>query len=279
MPTRPMTLTIAMLGLLVLSGCCLFRTGPKGPPLDPKVILQRMEANNARVLALRGKVGVSFRTPGQLIFIPLDGALVFQKPDLIRLELSKYGRRMIDLGADEEEYWFWSREALMEWPENTLGVGRVARIDEAAGRGLILRPDVVADALGAGYLRPADPLEAALPEVYDDELVLDYVRRVGPRLRLVKKTYLDRYTGRLSRTDYFAPDGARVLLLTFDSVRTVDGVELIRHVTFNLPDQNVTLRFDLSGLTLNPDVSRDPFDPFARPEFPGAIVKDLDAQP
>ena len=184
--------------------------------------------------------------------------------------------RAFSLGADGRHYWFWSREALLGDTPNTLWTGTVAHIERASARGLILRPDIVADALGVGALRTTQPNVAVVSERYKREFILDYVRLADGRLRLLKKVRLDRMTGGMTRIDYFAPNGTQVLFATFDGERTTDDVRLTRRVTLEMPLSDSAVRFDLRTLRLNRRLGPDAF---TQPDFDGANHIDLDREP
>jgi len=259
--------------VLVAAGCL-----PKRPEPVPKALVEivdDLDTNNARVTTLQGKVGVSVRAPGKTVFVTLGGRLNFAKPDRLHLQITKFGRLEFSLGADGRRYWFWSREALFGDTPNTLWTGSVGHIERASARGLILRPDIVADALGVAALRTTQPNLAVL-ERYKREFVLDYVRLADGRLRLLKKVRLDRMTGRMTRIDYFAPNGTQILFATFDGERTTDDVRLIRRVTLEMPLSDAAVRFDLRTLRLNRRLGPNAF---TQPDFDDANHIDLDKEP
>lgn len=269
MGRRCVLMTLALAAGLA-AGCL-----PRRPePIPLERIVTDAEANTAKIEALAGRVAVAVRAPGKRLFASLDGRLAFARPNRVRLEISKFGRWEFDVGANDAEYWFWSKRAVLDEHENTLRVGRVADIERSAGRGLLLRPDVVADALGVSAIVPAEG--GVMPERYDDAYVLNYVRVVDNRLLLVKKAYFDRLTGERTRTDYFAPNGTRILFITYGAWQEIDGVRLSRKVTVDLPLEKAAVRFDLGSLTLKPGL---PEAAFAIPEIPGTRRIDLDAEP
>lgn len=263
----------AVLVPVAAAGCpCTERTR-----IPPEQIIAESTANTARTNALIGRIGVSIRAPGRSLYFPMRGRLAFMKPGFLHLEITKLGSRYIDLGADGHEYWLWSREALLDEYENTLRTGSVSRLDRSGGLGLIIRPEMVADALGVAPLVPP-PGEgtAVLPERYEEAYVLNYVRPAGRSLRLIKKATIDPFTGRTTRIDYFAPNGTRVLFITIESTYEVHGIRLIDDVTLHFPAVDASVHFDLDSLALRPSL---PEAIFQRPAFPGARHLDLDAAP
>jgi len=246
------------------------------PPISLGDIADEIDTNSARVTSLQGKVGVSVRAPGEKVFVSCGGRLNFEQPSRLHLQISRYGRREFSLGSDGKRYWFWSREGLFGREPNTLLTGSVAKIERASAKGLILRPDIVADALGVGPIRSTRPDLAILPERYKDAYVLNYVRVVERRLRLTKKVYLDPFKGRMTRVDYFALGGSRVLTATFDGEWTRNNIRVVRRVTLEMPVDDAAVRFDLRQLKLNKKLATEAFD---TPEFPGAKHIDLDKDP
>jgi len=264
----------AAAAILVSTAGCDWFTRPEPEPIPLRQVVDAFDTNCARVDALTGRVGVWLRAPKKTLFVPFDGRVAFSRPNFLHLEITKFGRWVFDVGTNADEYWFWSREAVLDDQPNVLRRGSMSKLDEGAARGLILPPDAVADALGVSPLLPRPGSRTAvLPEQYDAGYVINYVRILDRRLRLTRKAYLDRFTGRLTRIDYFAPDGRRVLFITYDAWRTTGDVTLPKRVTLHIPDADAAVRFDLGRLKLKPPL---PAEIFQRPTPPGAAVIDLD---
>ena len=239
-------------------------------------IVETIEANNSQVKSLQGSVGVDLRPPGKKHFLTLAGRLNFARPDRLHLEVRKFGRLEFSLGSDGKRYWFWSRQAFLGEEPNTLWTGSICNIDRATARGLTLRPDILADALGVGDIRPGGEGLVVVPEGYPDRYVLDYLRVESSRLRLIKKTFLDRFAGRVTHIDYFAPNGTHIIRATFEGKRVRRKLRMPRRVLVELPLSQAAIRLDLGRLRMNPDL---PPEAFEQPAFDSATHIDIDAEP
>ena len=88
--------------------------------------------------------------------------------------------------------------------------------------------------------------------------------------------HLDPFEKRMTRIDYFTPNGTHVLTAVFDGEWTKDGIQLIRRVTLEMRLSDAAVRFDLSKLRLNRQLGPEAF---TTPAFDGANRVDLDNDP
>ncbi len=107
------------LGLVLLSGCDIFRPRPhrpdpaavtSGPPAPPASQLVAYMNENARKLQAVQSTNVDLHIHSGL-GVSLSGMLVCEKPRNFRLKAKMLGKPAADLGSNDEEFWFWnSRE-------------------------------------------------------------------------------------------------------------------------------------------------------------------------
>lgn len=111
--------TLLGLGLVLLSGCDLFRNlrrddprqfaAPQTAPPPAMNLVNYLNENVKRIQAVQCKVDIDARQglkPG----IGLDGILVCQKPLNFRLKAKAFGKPAADLGSNSEEFWFWTSQ-------------------------------------------------------------------------------------------------------------------------------------------------------------------------
>lgn len=111
--------TLLGLGLVLLSGCDLFRNLRRDDPrLMPAPqtaappatnLVNYLNENVRKVQAVQSKVDIDARQ-GLKPAIGLDGILVCQKPLNFRLKAKAFGKPAADLGSNSEEFWFWTNQ-------------------------------------------------------------------------------------------------------------------------------------------------------------------------
>ena len=90
------------------------------------------------------------------------------------------------------------------------------------------------------------------------------------------KTFLDRFAGRVTHIDYFAPNGTHIIRATFEGKRVRRKLRMPRRVLVELPLSQTAIRLDLGRLRMNPDL---PPEAFEQPAFDSATHIDIDAEP
>lgn len=118
---RMLTLVLgAALALPVLSGCTLLnairnRDGSNNLPVQPdrKVdtasLVNYLNKNAERVSSVQASVEVDAKQGNQAI--ALSGALAAQKPRGFRLRAKVFGKPAVDIGSNDERFWYWISQA------------------------------------------------------------------------------------------------------------------------------------------------------------------------
>ena len=155
---------LAGLGLAVLAvGCLPLRPKPASPDPSPNVttqvpsaaeLVQYMNDNAALVQSVKStEVEISAKQGSESI--GLTGQLFCQKPLNFRLRAVLAGQPTVDIGSNDNEFWYWISQAKDE--DNVARVHYCSYQDMAAGKARMpfpFQPDMIVSALGLGAYDP-----------------------------------------------------------------------------------------------------------------------------
>jgi hypothetical protein len=201
---------IALLAALAATGCRALGVSQRSPGAVPAVptlaVAQMVEAHNQNarlVQSLEATPSVSDRAIGSA-----SGQMALVRPRDFRLTLKTVSRgKVAEVGSNDQEFWIWSANAK---PKEYY----VGHFDEAGTitSDLVLQPEWIIEALGL-YVIPDEEARSLTTQRGDSNSTVTLVhRRVGPRDEpQLKKTIVNRETGRVVQHIFYAPDGKTVL--------------------------------------------------------------------
>src|SRR5438105_12731329 len=115
---RRVPLCLGLAGLLLLAGCDKFAflrpksdTARVAGPLPSADEVTASLNRNAQAIQSIECTQVDLDCSQRLQSIGLDGKLVCQKPQNFRMSAKIGGSTMVDMGSNEQEFWFWISKA------------------------------------------------------------------------------------------------------------------------------------------------------------------------
>jgi hypothetical protein len=268
----------AMLFLALLPGCGTTRFGwlkqpertppPADIPTTAKLV-DYLNENARRVQTLRCE-DVALTCSMGLQSIGLTAQMVAEKPKNFRMGGQMAGKDVVDLGSNDQEFWFWSS---YDNPPR-LNYCTYKDWNDGAARNVEFpfQPDWILETMGLGPYGP--------PERYRQEHDADTVRlvekTVGPQGQAVRKVIVFQRRPRQAPTpqvtQYLLLDdrsgreicSARILEVQLDSART--NAILPRRMELNWPEKRVRLNMKLDRLAVN---GQAPTQAFQRPRLQG----------
>jgi len=286
-----MRLVCSALGLglvLALVGCSNFRFNlldrdkntPKPPePTGAPTVAQLVEylnANSQRVQTMRCDDVDLNASQGLQLMPGLSGRMVCQGQRFFRMKAGLLGKDQIDLGSNDQEFWFWIRQFD---PPHQFHCSYQA-LEEGKVKVMLLpfQPDWVMETMGLGKYGPAERYELQVePEKF--KLV---ERTKSPQGKAVRKVIV--FNRREARgtvpqiTDYQLIDDAsnkEICSAKVTEVQVVDRTSLAvipRRLELRWPEEKFKLTMKLNGVTINQQV---PGTAFVRAPMPGVSSYDL----
>jgi hypothetical protein len=228
------------------------QSGPPAPELlaagaSLEQVIAAVNQNSARVQSYQtGDASITFRgMPG----VPsLRGNIVAQRPGRLRLEASTLLGPEIDLGSNDELFWFWVKR---NEPPALYFSRHDQFVGSAAQQVMPIEPQWLLDALGLSQFSPNDHHEGPLPHS-DGTLEIRSVlqTRTGP---MTKSTVID--TRRAWVLEQHLYDGAGTHLASSRArshrYYPAAGVSLPQTVDINLPAAQLALSIDVGRVQIN----------------------------
>jgi hypothetical protein len=203
MSARPAV--IALLAALAATGCRALGVAPGRPDAVPPVptlgVQQMVEQHNrnARLVhSLEATPSVSDRAIGAA-----TGQMALVRPRDFRLTLKTHRGKVAEVGSNDAEFWIWSANA----KPKEYYVGRYDAAGSIASE-LTLQPEWIIEALGL-YVIPDEEAAHITAQKGDSPSTIVLVHhRTGPRGEpLIKKTVVERETGRIVQHLFYEPYG------------------------------------------------------------------------
>jgi hypothetical protein len=249
------------LGVPLFAGCNLLpgtRDRPNLPVLNPAAkaeapaLVNFLNLNARRVQNVRAKVDIDCMADGRAV--GLAGAVACQKPRDFRLRGSVLGKPAVDIGSNNDEFWYWISQASPPY------VYHCAYRDLQTGKVPVpfpFQPDMVMSALGI-----AEYDEKAKYELRDDpkqpvlELVQDAISPTGQPVKRI--TVFNRYMAKEGQPQVVAhvlkdTSGKLICKATVQKV-TVDrssGAVVPTKVKLEWPEQRLSMTLMLSDVQTN----------------------------
>jgi hypothetical protein len=260
--------------LLVSAGCNHWRpygdNGAKpavaanGPRPEPAGLVKYLNANADKAQAVQCmRVAMDCKEGNQAVGV--DGMLVCKYPRYFRLKGSVLGKPAVDIGSNDQEFWYWISEA-----KPTPYVFHCSY--EALGRGGVrlpfpFQPDMIVAALGIGRYDPNGKYQVVFPRDKNYfELVEDTVSPEGQPVKKVtafNKTTVSPDRGQPQVIGYALRDvqGNDICRASIQEVQMKDGAILPRRLTLEWPAQKMQMKMVLSEVAVvnNLDPNRPMF--------------------
>ncbi|MCS7046392.1 MAG: hypothetical protein NZO58_08560 [Gemmataceae bacterium] len=225
----------------------------KGPPPSIEALVAYLNDNAGRVQSLRSD-DLHITARQGVVPVTMSGKLMIQKPRNFRMSADMVGKRVVDLGSNDQEFWWWSSQdpqpAQYYCSYQDLQEGRVAALP------FPFQPEWIMETLGLGPFGPASKYE-----LEHDEYTLKLIERVrSPQGKPMRKVIV------MKRSPQKAPSPQVVEHLLLDDAtgrevcsaavseaqldKTTNAL-LPRRLELRWPEAKVTLDLRLDGLAVN----------------------------
>ena len=217
---------------------------------DPASLVNYLNQNAQRVQTIRAKIDMDCKADRQSI--ALGGQMACQKPRDFRLKAMVLGQPAVDIGSNDQEFWYWISKA--EPPH----VYKCSYTELAKGKvrtPFPFQPDMVLTALGVAEYDPKGTYQIkASPKTL--ELIQDTVSPTGQPVK--KITVFNRMVSQPGQPQVLAhvlrdSKGGLICQAHIHKVQ-VDrgtGAVLPTKVTIEWPSQKITMKMDLSDVQVN----------------------------
>lgn len=222
---------------LLLLGCAK-QPLPVYPTLDAEPTRQLIHAQSERLRTLQSRAVIEL-TDSRGESISLDGVLIYENPDRLRIRAWKLGQAVFDLTITPEDVWQYLPRADAE---KAMGVTRQIAEGLLEMIGGSLAPDEGTTELSADRVRVIRVTESCMVEHHD----------------------YDRQTLALLQIESAAEDGAGRFVLKFSSHRVVDG--LVWPMRMEAVSERGVVRITFKEVQINAELPSVAFEPPARAE-------------
>jgi hypothetical protein len=217
---------------------------------DSASLVNYLNQNAQRVQTIRAKIDMDCKADRQSI--ALGGQMACQKPRDFRLKANVLGQPAVDIGSNNQEFWYWISKAEPPY------VYKCSYAEMAKGKVRMpfpFQPDMVLTALGVAEYDPRGNYQIkAAPRTL--ELIQD---AVGPMGQPVKKvTVFNRVVAQPGQPQVLAHalrDSKGVLICQAHvhkvQVDRVSGAVVPTRVTIEWPAQKISMKMDLSDVQVN----------------------------
>lgn len=287
MVRRPAILGLA--ALLAAAGCNAGNPGLKRepPPLAKETlsktrVVTLINKNSATIQSLRANPSIVVKGDGSSGH--LSGLMAMDRPQDFRLDMRVHGRRMADIGSNDQGFWFWVKDN----PDNAIYTCDHDRAD-ANPLSVTMQPDWIMEAMG---LREITDREAATMSASKGDkpgqLVLTQLRSDPKGGTLTKVTVVDESTGEILEHRLYS--GAKEKLLARATISQTQHIQMepteldpkgsIVHFPAKMQLEWVAEKFSLEITmgkpTINPTfAAAQRADLFTEPKIAGVVRTDL----
>jgi hypothetical protein len=244
------------------------RALPPSPSLDQVVDI--VNNNSSRVSSISAP-RATLTIPG---YPSLNANLNFQRPKALRLVAQKFMGTELDLGSNDELFWFWVRRA----QPPALYFCRHDQFAQSAARQMMpVEPEWLIEAVGLINFDRTSQIEGPTPVGSGRvEIRTRSVTSSGPRSRIV---IIDESRGVVLENHIYDAQGVRLAsaILTNHKHDPATGVKLPQNVEIQLPPANMSMSLELGEVTIN-QLPLPPDQLFTKPVYEGYTEVNL-AQP
>ncbi len=217
---------------------------------DASALVNYLNQNAQRVQTIRAKVAIDAKQGTQPV--GLDGELACQKPRDFRLKAKLVGRPAVDIGSNNEEFWYWISQAPDPY------VYHCSYADMATGKVNLpfpFHPDMVVAAMGIAEYDPEAKYEVRVHEKTVD-LIQDATTASGQPVKRI--TVFNRYQaapGQPQVLGHVLMDlrGKPICRATVHKIHADRGSGAIvpASVTIEWPAQELSMKLMLSDIQTN----------------------------
>lgn len=274
---RRFLLLLVAAGLVSLSGAqCFERARQSFAPPPPRLlppsptleqVIEVVNRNNSQIVSGL-TTGATLSGPG---FPALRANLAFQRPGRFRLRAELLASQELDLGSNDELFWFWIKR-------NRPPAVYFCRHDQFAAsrvRNMIpIDPSWLIDAMGIAEFDPALPHDGPYP-LPNDRLEVRTLRNT-PQGTVTKRTIIDAKQGYiLEQHIYDAQNRLVASSLTSRHRRdALTGLTMPTVVEISSPANQFSLRLDLGKMEINRASSNSP-ELWTVPTYQGSPLVNL----
>ncbi|HEX6961064.1 MAG TPA: hypothetical protein VF175_04305 [Lacipirellula sp.] len=216
-----------------------------GSSLDQ--VIAAVNQNAAKINSYQTN-NASITVPGMPAIPLLRGNIAAQRPGRVRLQASTLMGPEVDLGANEELFWFWVKR-------NEPPALYFARHDQfcgsAAQKLMPIEPQWLLDAIGFAEFRPTDQHTGPLP-LGDGKIEITSTidGRCGP---MTKKTVIDARLAWVLEQHVYDGNGTLVASTIAKSHRydNVAGVSIPQEIEIRIPASELSLSIDVGRVEIN----------------------------
>jgi hypothetical protein len=282
---RSIAFVLCLAIFVPLTGCenggKRFMFGPSvAPPStaklqSPEDLVDYLNANAANMQSLR-----CVNIDGLIQGYGFKGKMMAMKPRNFLMTASVMSSTIVDLGSNDNEFWFWSSKA----PEPHQFYCSYKDFESGKVSHFPFQPDWIMESFGMGSGRD-DPFGP--PSKYtvepDGRTGVKLVERTRtPQGVAVRKVIV------MSRNQEYSPTpqvrahqilddstGKEICSAQIQETKTIRGVVVPVRIEFRVPDQNMTLKLTFNGMTLNELRADSDLSVFQRHQMPGVSSIDL----
>lgn len=208
----------ALLALLVGTGCRALGVSDLNSPTplaakpQPNIaidaLIDRHNANARKLNSLQADTSVSVKggesTRGGA---GAHGHMAMERPRNFKMDLEAGMRDVADVGSNDDQFWVWTSKSR----EKAIFVGHYDETGDLPAE-LIFQPEWIVEALGVREVTPEERGRITLAKGDTPETqILIHKRTNGKGQSVVKKTVVDRNTGRILEHRFYASDGQTLL--------------------------------------------------------------------
>jgi hypothetical protein len=204
-------------------------------------------------------------------FMSLKANLAFQRPGLLRLRGDSVMGAELDLGSNQELFWFWARR---NEPQALYFCRHDQFSDSTASSAVPIDPKILIEALGTAVFDPASEHQG--PAVLPGERLQIRTIRQSPQGPTTKITVIDGIQGFVLEQHMYDAAGQLVASSMASKHRRdpLSGLVMPGSVKLNFPKARLSLRLDLGNVRIN-QLSGDPAELWSLPHYEGAPMVDL----
>lgn len=260
--------------MLLATGCTLNRAALNAPPVafqqQPTLlqVVEQVNGNSSRVQQLHSE---DVRLSIEGLPISLTANLDYDRPSRFRLSGETFRGRELDLGCNDQEYWFWGRD---NKPPTVFHGRQDQFFQSAAQQFLPMPPYWLAEALGVVYLDPnhehTGPFASETPGLLQ---IQSYIPTPGGNL--LRKLEIDQRRGLVMQQRIY--DSNNQLLAAAQAkdfhYDALQSVSLPHRIAVQLPPAGLSFDFEVDRYTINQGAT-DP-NLWTKPEIPNHRYRDL----
>jgi hypothetical protein len=241
------------------------RVLPPSPSLEQ--VVEVVNRNNSAIHSF-STTEARLSGPG---FPSLNANLAFERPGLLRLRADSIVGPELDLGSNQELFWFWARRSQ---PEALYFCRHDQFAASSASRAVPINPSLLIEALGTREFDPALSHEGPV-QLPGERLEIRTVRE-SPEGTTTKVTIVDGIRGLVLEQHIYNAAGQLVASFISDNHRRdpLSGLVMPGTLKLDFPSAQLSMRLDLGRVHIN-QLTGDPAELWSLPHYQGAPAIDL----